>query len=127
LIFELKNKGYRLLRHTTQRSRDRGWHERLTWKKISFKKENTNTWKNYTYNLRRCFLKLNGEEDQLVWSLDPTHNYELRIGYKSLGVDDIDTPYIWWWKENWKFKFPSKDKLFLLFLLSNKSLMWEIL
>ena len=32
--------------------------------------------------------------------------------------------YIWYLA---KFKFPSKDKLFLLFLLSNKSLMWEIL
>jgi hypothetical protein len=73
------------------------------------------------------FVTITKEEDQLIWSLNPTRNYELKFGYKALAQEDREDPQVWWWKKLWKFKFPTKEKIFMWLLLNNKSLTWDIL
>jgi hypothetical protein len=48
-------------------------------------------WKNYTQNLQRSFVNIIEEEDQHIWSLNPTENYETKFGYKALlrGIEKI--------------------------------------
>ena len=42
-------------------------------------------------------------------------------------LDRVGMDHSWWWKLLWKFKCPLKEKIFCLFLLSNKPLTWDII
>jgi hypothetical protein len=69
-------------------------------------------WKAYIVYLRKCNIILNDDEDELIWSLNPTGGYEPKFGYKALALEGIDQPLIWWWKSIWKFKCLTKVKKF---------------
>jgi hypothetical protein len=80
----------------------------LSWEEIGLQEENAEIWECYTQKLRSCFINLNDEEDQLIWSLNPIGNYEPRLGYKALAIEGNENPQSWWSRLLYKFKCPSK-------------------
>ena len=43
-------------------------------------------------------INLNDEEDEFIWSLNPSRGYKLKVGYKALALEGTDNPPLWWWK-----------------------------
>lgn len=35
-------------------------------------------------NLRTCYVRLREDDNKIIWSLNPTRDYVLSIGYKAL-------------------------------------------
>jgi hypothetical protein len=41
---------------------------------------------------KKLFQKLNDEEDQVIWCLNPMGNYDPRLGYKSITMEGNNSP-----------------------------------
>jgi hypothetical protein len=51
---------------------------------LDLKEEYENIWKACTKSLRKYFINLSEEEDEIIWSLNPSMDYEPNFGYKAL-------------------------------------------
>jgi hypothetical protein len=76
MIQELRNKGYFNLRQVANWARSTTWHQQwLSWEEIGLGAEYVEEWKRYTDLLIVNNVRLKEEEDQLIWSLNPTGAY----------------------------------------------------
>jgi hypothetical protein len=67
------------------------------------------TWKRYIISLENSFVRLSDQEDQLIWSFNPTGKYSPKHGYLSLIQATKQEPPPWWGKLLWKLKCPQNQ------------------
>ena len=84
-------------------------------------------WNAYIILLKSSNITLNNNEDVLVWVFSKDGIYSPKDGYIQLIKEKEGIEQVWWWRAVWKFKCPFKNKIFMCFLLSNKSLTWDVL
>lgn len=65
------------------------------------------------------------QDDELVWSQNPTGAYTTSVGYKAVFLAEQED--CRWWKPTWKQQAPQKAKLFFWLALSDKGSTWDIL
>jgi hypothetical protein len=94
----------------------------LDWERILQK-----VWKSYTDALKDSNVKLGEDEDQLLWSLNPSRTYAPKLGYRALVEEGLVGQLVWWWRIIWKLRCPSKNKIFMWLALNNKAPTWEVL
>jgi hypothetical protein len=83
------------------------------------------SWKNYIRALHNTYFPFTDQENQHIWSLNPTRVYVPRSGYIVLALENKVYPPLWWWKKRWKIKSKAKAKLFMSLLFHNKALTWD--
>jgi len=96
-------------------------------RELGLKKECADSWNAYSNSVRKCFIKRIGEEEDIIWALNPFWDYKPKFGYKDLTSKGIENSLIQRWKEIWKFKCHAKSKIIMWLLLNNKSLTWDFL
>jgi hypothetical protein len=67
-------------------------------------------------------VRIREEDDQLLWSLNPSGDYVPKVGYKALVEEGREEQHEWWWKILWKLKCPTKSKFFMWLILNNRIL-----
>jgi hypothetical protein len=50
------------------------------------------SWNSYIDILMKCDIFINEEEDELMWSTNPSGGYMPRIGYKTIAMEGFDQP-----------------------------------
>jgi hypothetical protein len=64
---------------------------------------------------------LNDQEDKFKWSKNKgSWIYTTKLGYAAKMEENDEGEKKWWWKNNWKLKFPLKTRTFLWLALSTK-------
>jgi hypothetical protein len=67
------------------------WQQKwLTWEEISLGEDIVEAWKTYTNSLNDTNVKIREEDDQLLWSLDPTRTCVPKLGYKALSEEGLE-------------------------------------
>ena len=82
-------------------------------------------WDAYIRALKLAHIRLTTREDGLVWDSHPSGHYTPKAGYIKLTYDRVPGIQFWWWRQIWKFKCPSKSKLFLWTALTNTVSTWD--
>jgi hypothetical protein len=119
LIQEIRSKGFYTLRQIVKWERSTNWQQQwLTWEEIGLGEDLDEAWKTYTDALKDNNVKIREDDDQLLWSLDPTRTYVPKLGYKALTEEGRDK--VWWWRTIWKLRCPSKNKIFMWLILKNR-------
>jgi hypothetical protein len=99
----------------------------LTWEEMGLREEFVEEWKGYTKVLKDNNVKIQEDDDQLIWSLNPSGTYVPKLGYRALAEEGLEGQQAWWWRIIWKLKCPSKNKIFMWLILNNKAPTWEVL
>ena len=84
-------------------------------------------WEEYVSALRRAHIRLNDDEDVLIWDKASNGRYNRKAGYLAIIVELFNIDVKWWWKGLWKLNCPAKNKLFGWAVLENKVPTWDIL
>jgi hypothetical protein len=99
VIQELRNKGIFSLRQIVNWERSTNWQQKwLTWEEIGLGEDLVEAWKSYIDALKDRNVKIGEEDDQLLWSLNPTGTYVPKLGYRALVEEGLEGQPIWWWK-----------------------------
>jgi hypothetical protein len=85
------------------------------------REEYVEAWQRYTNTLKYNNVKIKEDDDQLVWSLNPTGKCVPRICYKALTKEKREGEHVWWWRTIYKLRCPSKNKIFVWLILNNKA------
>jgi hypothetical protein len=81
----------------------------------------------YITSLKRSQIRLRDYEDELIWDLTTSGIYTPKDGYIKLNLDLVQREPVWWWKKIWKLACPTKSRLFMWNVLTNKVSTWDIL
>jgi hypothetical protein len=66
----------------------------FTWREMGLREEYSDSWKAYIDIHRNFFIKLSGEEDEFIWYLNSSRDYEPKVGYKALASEGHENPLI---------------------------------
>ena len=89
--------------------------------------QDINAWNGYLAILKSNHIRLNNEDDVLVWNQAKTGKYSPKGGYMHLILEQHEMETAWWWNMIWHLKCPLKTKKNFQFLFSGKSLTWDLL
>eukprot|EP00253_Pinus_taeda_P016622 PITA_16622 len=84
-------------------------------------------WSLFVNELHRSHVRLNNEQDNLIWAHGKTGGYSPKEGYNYLMEKKGWHAPEWWSKNLWKLKCPLKSRIFLWCLLRRKIPTWDIL
>jgi hypothetical protein len=70
-------------------------------------------------------VNLTDQPNSPIWSFNPAGTYTPKQGYLALILEHIEEPAPWWGAILWKLKCPTKEKLFMWLLLTNKAPTWD--
>eukprot|EP00253_Pinus_taeda_P014363 PITA_14363 len=86
-----------------------------------------NEWSSYINELHRSHVRINNEQDNLIWAHGKTGGYTPKEGYSFLMEKKGWSVPEWWSKNLWKLKCPMKARIFLWCILRRKIPTWDIL
>jgi hypothetical protein len=82
-------------------------------------------WNEYIRALKLIHIRINDQEDELLWQLSPFGVYSPKEGYTFLMSFLHQQVPEWWWKGIWKAKCPLKARVFMWCLLKKKVPTWD--
>jgi hypothetical protein len=83
-------------------------------------------WTNFTKGLVNVGIKLNDEEDNLMWSWDTKQGQvNAKLAYEVQVMEDMGEEPKFWYSKIWRWQIPLKVKLFVWLLLEQKILTWD--
>jgi hypothetical protein len=82
-------------------------------------------WNDYIQALKISHIRINDQEDELLWQLSPFGVYSPKEGYSFLMTILQQQVPEWWWKGIWKVKCPLKARLFMWCLLRKRVPTWD--
>jgi hypothetical protein len=79
--------------------RSTNWQQQwLTWEEVGLGEDFVEVWKSYIDALKDKNFKIREDDDQLLWSLNPTGTYVPKLGYIELVEEGLEGQHVWWWR-----------------------------
>jgi hypothetical protein len=128
LILHLRIKGYDTLDKLVDPDQTTIWSQ--GWKSVvdfGLDDVDATELERYITGLKRTQVRLRDQEDELIWDQTTSGFYTPKDGYTYLIRELVQSEPAWWWKKLWRINCPTKSKLFMWSVLTNKVPTWDIL
>lgn len=121
LINYLNNRGIRYIGqlgdHQNSTFLSQAWFSEKNW---NIPIEWDRTWQNFLQALTESHVRLNNEDDELIWGHSKKRQYSSKQGYDIIVADSKSESIRRWWKSLWKLKAPMRTRLLMWSILDNK-------